>query len=225
MAKTILLADDSVTIRKIVELTFGGSEIRVLSVANGADAMQRLSHDTPDLVLADVVMPEPSGYEICRVVKSSERPVPVVLLTGAFEPYDPERARECGADDHLVKPFESSVLMDKVRQLLEPPPPEAEIETVEEVDSMAEEVQQAGPGPDSSVAATEAEETQGAIDIAIETAEPHRMRLTPVEIDAIAREVVRRLSEDVIREVVREIVPDLARTIIRDRIRELEGEE
>jgi CheY-like chemotaxis protein len=82
MRRTILLADDSVTIRKIVELTFGDSDIRVESVGSGREALERLRDLRPDLVLADVVMPGPSGYEVCRAVKASERPVPVRLLAG-----------------------------------------------------------------------------------------------------------------------------------------------
>lgn len=70
MRRTILLADDSVTIRKIVELTFSDTDIRVCSVASGQEALDRLSELRPDLVLADVVMPGPSGYELCRDRKS-----------------------------------------------------------------------------------------------------------------------------------------------------------
>jgi CheY-like chemotaxis protein len=118
MPKTILLADDSPTIRKIVELTFSDTEIRVEAVAGGTEALDRLDNLEPDLVLADVVMPEPSGYDICSRVKESDRPVPVLLLAGSFEPFDEERANACGADGHLVKPFESSHLRKKGYVLL-----------------------------------------------------------------------------------------------------------
>jgi CheY-like chemotaxis protein len=118
MTRTILLADESVTIRKVVELTFGDTDIHVEAVATGGEALERLDTLKPDLVLADVAMPGPNGYEICRRVKASSRPVPVLLLAGTFEPFDAERARECGADGHLVKPFESRTLIRRVEDLL-----------------------------------------------------------------------------------------------------------
>lgn len=118
MPKKVLLADDSVTIRKVVELTFADTDIRVDAVASGAEALERFRAAPPDLVLADVVMPGPDGYDLCRRVKESDERVPVILLAGTFEPFDPERARLCGADGHLVKPFESRVLLDRVERLL-----------------------------------------------------------------------------------------------------------
>lgn len=127
MPKRILLADDSVTIRKVVELTFNDTDIRVESVGTGREALERIAAIEPDLVLADVIMPEPTGYDICRTVKASARPVPVILLAGTFEPFDSERARAAGADGHLIKPFETRVLLERVVDLLSrPSPPEAE---------------------------------------------------------------------------------------------------
>ena len=111
MPRTILLADDSLTIRKVVELTFGDTDIRVETVGSGREAIERLDVLRPDLVLADVVMPGPSGYDVCRAVKSSGRPVPVLLLAGTFEAFDPEEARACGADGHMTKPFDSKTLV------------------------------------------------------------------------------------------------------------------
>jgi CheY-like chemotaxis protein len=118
MPRTILLADDSVTIRKVVELTFGDTDIRVESVASGRDALDKLRDLRPDLVLADVVMPGPSGYEVCRAVKASTRPVPVLLLTGTFEPFDAHEAKACGSDGHVTKPFDSRSLVERVEALL-----------------------------------------------------------------------------------------------------------
>jgi CheY-like chemotaxis protein len=118
MPRTILLADDSVTIRKVVELTFSDTDIRVESVASGREALARLDALRPDLVLADVVMPGPSGYDVCRAVKASSRPVPVLLLTGTFEPFDPDQAKACGSDGHVTKPFDSRSLVERVEGLL-----------------------------------------------------------------------------------------------------------
>ena len=119
MSKTVLLADDSNTIRKIVELAFAESDIRVVTAASGREAQERLRDVRPDLVLADVVMPEPDGYALCREIKDSSKPLPVILLAGTFEPFDRRRAWDSGADDHLVKPFESQLLRSKVEALLD----------------------------------------------------------------------------------------------------------
>ena len=118
MRRTILLADDSVTIRKIVELTFGGTDIRVESVGSGREALERLPDLRPDLALLDVVMPGPSGYEVCRAIKASPRPVPVLLLAGTFEPFDAALARDCGSDGHVTKPFDARQLVERVERLL-----------------------------------------------------------------------------------------------------------
>jgi DNA-binding response OmpR family regulator len=121
MPKRILLADDSITIRKVVELTFHDTDFRLDAVGSGEDALRALRDAPPDLVLADVVMPAPSGYEICRFVKASDRPVPVLLLVGAFEPFDEKRAREVGSDGEIRKPFDSKALVETVRRLLARP--------------------------------------------------------------------------------------------------------
>ena len=196
MGKRILIADDSSTIRKIVELTFRESEIEVEAVGSGRDALERLERTEADLVLADVEMPGPSGYEICRTIKTSARPVPVLLLAGTFEPFDIERARECGADDYLVKPFESGQLRAKVEALL----------------GGAEQPRSAAQADPSDETAVEVVEPAGAAE------------LPPGLVDAVTREVLGRLSDDVIREMAEGIVSDVAERILRERIDEIEDE-
>jgi CheY-like chemotaxis protein len=121
MPKTLLLADDSVTIQKVVGISFANEDIVLLTVDNGDDAVARAREARPDLVLADVMMPGKDGYEVCEAIKSDPelRHVPVLLLSGTFEPYDEERARRAGADGHITKPFEAQALVDQVSALLE----------------------------------------------------------------------------------------------------------
>ena len=71
MAKKILLADDSLTIQKVVELTFSDSEYDLLCVPNGQRALEKVAEESPDLILADVVMPEKNGYEVCEAIKAN----------------------------------------------------------------------------------------------------------------------------------------------------------
>ena len=118
MAKTILLADDSVTIQKVVELTFMEQEdFEVHAVSTGDEALAQLPGLQPDLVIADVNMPGADGYEVCRRSKASYPNIPVLLLVGTFEPFDEAQARAAGADGFLKKPFDSQELLRQVESL------------------------------------------------------------------------------------------------------------
>ncbi|MBK9372293.1 MAG: response regulator [Holophagales bacterium] len=120
MAIKILLADDSLTIQKVVELTFSDAETRLMAVGSGDRAVQALDDFQPDIVLADVVMPGLTGYDVCEAVKrrSGGPFVPVVLLTGTFEPFDRARAERVGSDAIVTKPFDSHALQGLVRDLV-----------------------------------------------------------------------------------------------------------
>jgi len=118
--KTILLADDSITIQKVVELTFSDADYKVVCVSSGTQALKKLSEIRPNVILLDVIMPEKNGYEVCEQVKRSPATsgIPVLLLTGTFEPFDKKRADAAGANGHLTKPFESQALVAKVEELI-----------------------------------------------------------------------------------------------------------
>src|SRR6266851_3389061 len=110
MGKKILLADDSITIQKVIELTFSDEDFEVVTVGNGRLAVEKVQDVRPDLVLCDIIMPEKDGYEVCDFIKKtpSLAHIPVLLLTGAFEPFDQD----------LAKPFEPQTLIAKVKDLL-----------------------------------------------------------------------------------------------------------
>jgi len=120
MAHRLLLADDSVTIQRVIELTFAEEGVDVVSVGDGLAAIDRLRTERFDIVLADVGMPGKDGFEVASYVRS--RPelagVAVVLLTGAFDALDESRVGEVGAAAVLVKPFEPQMVIAKVRDLL-----------------------------------------------------------------------------------------------------------
>jgi len=120
MSKKILLADDSITIQKVIELTFSDEDFEVVTVGNGRLALEKLADARPDVVLCDIIMPEKDGYEVCEQIKKNPETahVPVLLLTGAFEPFDQERAARVGSDGFLAKPFEPETLIAKVKELL-----------------------------------------------------------------------------------------------------------
>ncbi|HKO43574.1 MAG TPA: response regulator [Pyrinomonadaceae bacterium] len=132
--RKILLADDSITIQKVVELSFVDEGAEVVCVNNGKEAIERLQEFQPDIVLADVFMPQVNGYELCEYIKQNEKlkHIPVMLLVGSFEPFNESEARRVGADDILTKPFQSiRRLLEKVGLLAEGTPPEDMIQTAE----------------------------------------------------------------------------------------------
>lgn len=119
MPKSLLLADDSITIQKVVQITFASEDFTITAVDNGDAALEKIRQSRPNIVLADVVMPGKTGYDICQVLKSdpTTKDIPVILLAGTFEPFDQDRAKAVGADDFIVKPFETQALIDKVKRL------------------------------------------------------------------------------------------------------------
>ena len=117
----LLLADDSVTIQRVVNLTFADEGIDVITVGDGEAALREIAAVHPDIVLADVHMPGPSGYEICSLLRGVEETskIPVILLVGSFEQFDPEEAERAGADAFVTKPFQPiRQLVDQVKELL-----------------------------------------------------------------------------------------------------------
>ena len=120
MPHTLLLVDDSVTIQRVIELTFADEDVRVVAVSSGDQAITRLKESPPDIVLADVGMPGKNGYEVARHIRQDPalKGIPVVLLSGAFEPVDEVKAQEVGCDGILAKPFEPQLVITKVRELL-----------------------------------------------------------------------------------------------------------
>src|SRR5688500_5431132 len=120
MPHKLLLADDSITIQRVIELTFAEEDVQVLAVGDGKHAIERVQSDRPDIVLADVGMPERDGYEVAAFVKGTAEfaHIPVLLLTGAFEPIDEGRAQAAGCDGVLVKPFEPQMVISRVKDLI-----------------------------------------------------------------------------------------------------------
>lgn len=120
MPRKLLLADDSVTIQKVIELTFADEDIEVIAVSNGSQAISLAPVERPDIVLADVGMPERDGYEVAAFIKRTPglSHIPVLLLTGAFEPIDEGRAQAAGCDGVLVKPFEPQMVINRVKDLI-----------------------------------------------------------------------------------------------------------
>src|SRR5262245_55460006 len=119
MAK-VLVVDDSLSVRKVVERALVARQLEVVSAASGNEAIAQIERELPDLVVCDVVMPDRDGYEICRFVKSHPKlgQVPVLLISGIVNGTVLEQAAEARSDDVLRKPFEAAELVRKVSELL-----------------------------------------------------------------------------------------------------------
>ena len=124
MMKKLLLADDSITIQKVVGIIFSTEEYQLEMTDDGDSAFQKALAEHPDLVIADISMPGKDGFELCRAIKSEPglSGTSVLLLPGAFDHFDEAKAAEVCADGWLTKPFESQALLDKVAQLLDTEP-------------------------------------------------------------------------------------------------------
>ena len=120
MVYKLLLADDSITMQKLVELILAEEGFEIMSTSNGEEALAVIPSFQPDIVLADVEMPKINGYQLCDKIKqnTSTSRLAVILLAGAFEQFDEELAKKVGADDFIIKPFESQELIGKVHAAL-----------------------------------------------------------------------------------------------------------
>jgi CheY-like chemotaxis protein len=238
MTLKVFVADDSVTIQKIVSLAFSQEDVAIEAVSDGDAALESLNRFKPDIVLADVFMPGCSGYEVCARVKENPelQHIPVVLLVGTFEPFDESEASRVKCDGHLTKPFDTSELIQTVRALVG-----------DKVSSWAQ-TQKDSSMPRFSPSIARGLVSQAALasflgrnailDIldpgiapaVVGTATTPVTEPTdkPVSAQALSEDalnfivdrVVRTMSPEVIREVAWEVVPELSETIIRRTIKE-----
>jgi CheY-like chemotaxis protein len=120
MPKHILCADDSMTMQKVVAITFAHTDYQVTGARNADEALAVAKQRRPDLVLADAVMPGKTGYDLCLSLKTDPalRGVPVVILCGNSQAYDEARGKQVGADAFLSKPWDTQIFIDKVGEIL-----------------------------------------------------------------------------------------------------------
>ncbi len=116
----ILIADDSIAVRKVAERLLTEAGMGVTLAANGSEALAMLSKDRPDLIVSDVIMPDKSGYEVCAYIRGQANlaDLPVLLISGIVNDEVSRQAESCKADGVLKKPFQGSSLKDRVLDLL-----------------------------------------------------------------------------------------------------------
>jgi DNA-binding response OmpR family regulator len=117
MARTVLVVDDSESLRTMVKSYLAQEGFRVVTAVNGRDALFAARDEKPDLILLDIMMPELGGYEFMRIY-SKEADTPIILLTARLEENDKVLGLELGADDYVTKPFSPRELTARVRAVL-----------------------------------------------------------------------------------------------------------
>jgi CheY-like chemotaxis protein len=117
VASTLLAVDDSVTMRKVLEITFAGPDFRVVTANSPDAALQKLKSDKPDLVITDLSL-EPNGYELCKAIKKAAPGTPVIVLSSKQNAFDAAKGSAAQTDDHMDKPFDTQQMIDKVKKLL-----------------------------------------------------------------------------------------------------------
>jgi CheY-like chemotaxis protein len=126
---TLLAVDDSKTMRKVMEITFAGEDIRTVLAANSSQALDQLQQSGALVALVDAALGGENGYDLCQRIKGASPKTRVLLLSSKQHPFDAHRGAAAGADDHLDKPFDTQTLIEKVRALvrgtsLAAPPPQ-----------------------------------------------------------------------------------------------------
>jgi DNA-binding response OmpR family regulator len=117
MARTLLVVDDEPTLRETLAYNLEHDGYRVVTAADGREALERFRAERPDLVVLDLMLPELSGVEVCRIIRQ-ESDVPILMLTAKDSEVDKVVGLEVGADDYVTKPFSLRELQARVRALL-----------------------------------------------------------------------------------------------------------
>ena len=120
MEKTILIVDDSTSIRNLVEFTLSNAGFRVISATNGLDALEQINKQTIHLLLTDLHMPVMTGMELIKEVRSMEKykTIPILFLTTETQISIKQEAKELGATGWIVKPFNAEKLVSTIRKVI-----------------------------------------------------------------------------------------------------------
>jgi CheY-like chemotaxis protein len=117
VAKTLLAVDDSVTMRKVLEITFSGEDFRVITAENAQSALGKLG-ENPGVFLVDTVLGGEDGYALAKELRRRSPGAAILMLASRYAPFDQARGRDAGADDFADKPFDTQQLIDKVRKVI-----------------------------------------------------------------------------------------------------------
>jgi len=120
MAKKIVIAEDNEHIRMVVEARLKGNGYEVVTAEDGQMALEKIRTESPDLIILDVVMPPPNGFQVCRTIKDDAglKHIPIILLTSKSSESDKFWGMESGADAYVTKPYNPEDLLAHIKDLL-----------------------------------------------------------------------------------------------------------
>ena len=235
---TLLLSDDSVTVQRMIAMTFATEDITVTTVGDGEQAIARIREARPDIVLASIATPKRSGYDVAAFVKSEPglASIPVLLLAGAFEPVDQVRAAQVRCDGVLVKPLEPRQVVARVKELIagatgnagiaasEGPgpverliwPPPSSDDYFDQLDAAF--AQRSAPVPPSRSVDSGVVPTLDSVLKAAPANPPAGPVVPDAIVDEVTRRVVERLGTMALRETVADVVSEVAERLIREEI-------
>jgi CheY-like chemotaxis protein len=226
MSQTLLVADDSLTIQRVIKLALANEDLEVVAVTSGEQAIEEIKSNPPALVLADTRMPNRSGYEIAEFLNSrpSHQGIPVVLMAGSFEPLDERRAKAAGCVAVLVKPFEPGKLVTTVCELLGlSPRPAAQVSM--KVEPPAAKSGLTWPVEDLAGAPAEPAPVPAPLPAMVSVIPPEHtppaLIVTDELVDRLATRVIARLSDRVVRETTTDVVSRAAERLVREEIKRL----
>ena len=118
--KKILLVDDEKDIVEVVASRLRASNYNVILAYDGQEALDKAHKEKPDLIILDLMLPKMDGYKVCGLLKFNEkyRKIPIIMLTARGQDSDMKMGQEVGADAYIIKPFDSQVLLGKIKELL-----------------------------------------------------------------------------------------------------------
>lgn len=116
--ETILVVDDSVVIRKMVEIALENESYNIVSVATGKEALTYLDDKKPNLIILDIMLSDVNGLDVLKAIKASKSDIPVVMLSAKDTPRETTKAKQLGADDFIPKPFKDEELVSKIKELI-----------------------------------------------------------------------------------------------------------
>lgn len=241
---TLLLSDDSLTVQRLIAMTFSEEDIDVVAVGDGEEAIARITAQRPDIVLASIGTRKRNGYDVAAHVKSTPHlaSIPVLLLAAAFEPVDQVRAAQVRCDGVMIKPLEPQQLISRVKQLLAESgelwaneaaaPPPADLPAADgtggvddvfaRLDAAFSRRSESRPGPRLDDVGT-----VPTVDAVLTPAEPAgrdvsvpaaTVSVTDALVDEVTRRVVERLGAGAVRDVVAEVVAEVSERLVREEI-------
>jgi CheY-like chemotaxis protein len=237
VSKTLLAVDDSNTMRKVLEITFGADDYTVVTADNQANALAKLTPDT-SVVVIDTALGGDDGYALAKEVRQRNAAAAIILMSSKFNAYDAAKGKDSGADDFIDKPFDTQAAIDKVRKVLlskgaapaeaakpvEAAPAPKPVEAAPAPKPVEAPVAAPKPAAAAPASARAPSMPAAAAPVAAAVNSGMATKLGDLGLSTSQIDAVMALSRDVVERVVWEVVPALAEALIKEEITRLTKE-